>query len=154
MTGAWQLTQGVQIQKLNDVAMLFRFGHVVEKQRVVWRGPWSFDRNLVILQSIQKDQDPSEVDLNQCEFWVQVHELPFAGMNRAMATLIGNNVGSFINLDMDENNVSTVMRIRVSLDVTKPLSRFMNMEGLRGQTIRVSFTYEKLFVITVGLLVT
>lgn len=94
------------------------------------------------------------MDLNQCEFWVQVHRLPFVGMNRAMATLIGNNVGSFINLDMDENNVSTVMRIRVSLDVTKPLSRFMNMEGLRGQTIRVSFTYEKLFVITVGLLVT
>lgn len=131
MSGAWELTGGMQIQKLNETELLFKFEYALEKQRVMWRSPWSFDRNLVILRSIKKGQGIGEVDLNQCNFWVQVHDLPFAGMNRAMAKLIGDTVGTFVRLDIDEKNPRTIMRIRVLLDITKPLPRFMNMEGPR-----------------------
>lgn len=78
MVGAWNLTKGVSIDKIGE-DNLFRFEHTTENQRTYWRSPWAFDRNLVILREIQKDEDPMDVNLNVCNFYVHVRGLPVIG---------------------------------------------------------------------------
>lgn len=69
---------------------------------------------------------------------------------------IGNYIGVF--LASDENNLMGVwrnyMRIRVSMDVRKPLKRRMKLKKAGGDWIWVDFKYERLniFCFTCGLL--
>ncbi|KAK4387741.1 hypothetical protein Sango_2380700 [Sesamum angolense] len=55
--------------------------------------PWTFDRNLVILQSVPEDENLLEVDLNWCQFYVHVHDLPLRLMTREVAEDIGDRLG-------------------------------------------------------------
>lgn len=146
LTSAWDLTKGVRMQKIGENSLLFQFDHVIERNRVMWRGPWSFDRNLVVLRKIEKGQDPLEVDLSKCEFHVQVTGLPVISESEALAKLIGDALGTFVILDtgIEKSFLITTMRLKVLLDVTKPLRRCMNIEGPRNNLICLNLSYERL----------
>ncbi|KAL6557998.1 hypothetical protein OROMI_018348 [Orobanche minor] len=130
---------------MGEDRVLFDFGHRAEKEKVIWKGPWSFHRNLVVLRSIGKDEDPMAVDLNICGFYVQVTGVPFSGNSIGIAKIIGNKLGSFVAFD--ENNQSglaTTLRMRVGIDITKQLYRCITIEGPRKQPIQLQVSYERL----------
>ncbi|KAL2237177.1 UNVERIFIED_CONTAM: hypothetical protein Sindi_0909400 [Sesamum indicum] len=62
------------------------------------------------------------VELNWCDFFVHVHDLL---MNLGVVTLVGNRLGHFQDLEMDEMGCSwgSTLCIWVSLDVNLPLKR-------------------------------
>ncbi|KAK4425156.1 hypothetical protein Salat_1709500 [Sesamum alatum] len=64
--------------------------------------PWSFVRNLLILNRISINANPMYVDLNWSKFHVQIHGVPLSRMNLEIATLIGNRLGKFRELELDE----------------------------------------------------
>ncbi|KAL0448756.1 UNVERIFIED_CONTAM: hypothetical protein Slati_1432000 [Sesamum latifolium] len=63
-----------------------------------------------------------------------------------MATLIGNRLGSFRNLESDDTGCSwgATMRIRVSLNVHQPLKRALKLQSPTGKELVVRFMYERL----------
>lgn len=115
-------------------------------KKVMWRSPWAFDRNLVILCPIGKGEDPSEVDLNLCDFHVRVSALPAMSQLQGIARIVGDALGRFVKLVEDEIKgcITTKMRIRVTIDITKPLLRCMNIAGPRKQLVQIRFAYERL----------
>lgn len=146
IVGGLEIAEGVHVQKLGEDRLLFQFNHVVDKKHTLWRSPYAFDRNLVILRPIEKHEDPLAVNLEVCEFHVQVSGLPISGNHRGLAEIIGNALGLFVEYDAEVNQgrIATRMRIQVLIDVTKPLRRSMNIAGPNGQSIQVQFIYEKL----------
>ncbi|VFQ60129.1 unnamed protein product [Cuscuta campestris] len=80
------------------------------------------------------------------EIWVQVHGLPFGYTSRNILEAVGNFVGLFIKFD--ERNFEVVhqsfMRIRVAIDVRRPLRRRMKLTKRDGTISWVSFKYERL----------
>ncbi|KAL0456431.1 UNVERIFIED_CONTAM: hypothetical protein Slati_0982300 [Sesamum latifolium] len=86
------------------------------------------------------------VDLNWCEFYVHIHDLPLSKMNLGIASFIGNSIGKFRDLEMEDSGRAwgSSLCIRVALNVTQPLIRALRVCTTMGDNLVVSFTYERL----------
>ncbi|KAK4416896.1 hypothetical protein Salat_2515100 [Sesamum alatum] len=115
--------KGLEIKQLPGGHFLLPFSYIIDKNRALVGCPRSFEHNLLILNSISIDANPMLVDLGWCEFHVQVHDLPLSQMNLEVATLIGNRIGQFKELELDEHGHPgrAFLRIRVALDAAESL---------------------------------
>lgn len=93
-------------------------------------------------------QVPADVPfLEQC-FWVRIHGLPSTFMTREMGEVIVAAMGRYVTIDC-ENDLcfGEFMRIRVVIDVFKPLQRGVQLRlpsSERGGLIKVLVRYEQL----------
>jgi hypothetical protein len=134
----------VEIQDLNKNLFLFKFSSKKEADLVCKNGLWSFDRNLLILNRISGNEQPSELAMNKASLWVRVYDLPLKLRSEAMAKKLGNILGMFEEMDMKEvNTMRKFLRIRTSLDLTKPLKRGSKLH-FQGKDIWVDYKYERL----------
>ncbi|KAI7989409.1 Uncharacterized protein LOK49_LG13G02902 [Camellia lanceoleosa] len=122
------------------------FNHIVDKKRVLARGPWNFDKQLVLLEELDGSLQPSEVQFRFVLFWVHVFDLPIIGMTREVGALIGNSIGTFADMDYAEGGVAwgKSLRIRVAINIHKPLRRGMKITLGQKDPVWVSFKYERL----------
>lgn len=87
--------------------------------------------------------NPATIDLDWCSFYVRIHDLPLIRQTPEIAMLVGNRLGIFEELD-PEGAWGANMRVRVRLNITKPLKRVLKIRGSDGEEIVVSFSYERL----------
>lgn len=76
MTTTWKPGKGVMVRDLGNNRFLFLFYHERDISRVVNDGPWTFDKNLVLLRRLTEGEDPLVVTLDVAAFWIQVHNVP------------------------------------------------------------------------------
>ncbi|KAL0430337.1 UNVERIFIED_CONTAM: hypothetical protein Sradi_0659700 [Sesamum radiatum] len=143
---AFNPVRGMEFKLLDGNRFLLKFHHIVDRNRVLDGCPWSFDKNLLILNSIAMNENPQDVNLDWAAFHVHVHGLPLSKMSKDMARFIGDYLGRFIDVDADSAGHvwGSSMRLRVSLDVSKPLRRVLKLRTTLGDEQLLSFTYEKL----------
>ncbi|KAL0458749.1 UNVERIFIED_CONTAM: hypothetical protein Slati_0502100 [Sesamum latifolium] len=67
-------------------------------------------------------------------------------MTPEITAFIGNRLGKFKEVDLDQNREvwGTSVRIRVALDISKPLKRALKIHMVLGDDHFISFTYERL----------
>ncbi|KAL0421029.1 UNVERIFIED_CONTAM: hypothetical protein Slati_3125800 [Sesamum latifolium] len=67
-------------------------------------------------------------------------------MNLGVATLIGNRLGLFRDLEVDDSGCSwgASLRIRVGLIANQPFKRALKLRSTSGEELLVRFTYERL----------
>lgn len=141
---AWRARNPVEIQDLNKNLFLFKFTSKREADLVCKNGPWSFDRNILVLNRISGTEQPSELAMNRSSFWVRVYDLPLKLRSEAMAQKLGNILGVFEEMNMKEiNRMGKFLRMRTSLDLTKPLKRGSKLH-FQGKDIWVDYKYERL----------
>ena len=128
-----------------DGLLLVEFFDVGDKDRVLIGRPWSFERCLLLVTSLEGDVQSSKLDMNLVPFWVQIHDLPLLYMNREVGEHVGGILGSVLLVDTDENGVGwgKSLRVRVQLDVSQPLLRGKKIR-LNGQSLWIYFKYERL----------
>ena len=100
---------------------------------------------MLVINEYNGNIPPSQLEFNQSPFWVQVHEMPLVCMNKSVGTKIGSSMGTLeeINVAGDGMGWGTYLRLRVILDITKPLDRGRAI-NLGGKSTWVEFKYEKL----------
>lgn len=77
--------------------------------------------------------------------WIRVMKLPCGMMNRCTGKAIGDEVGTFLEMDMDENctAVGRFLRIKIRLDIRKPLMRGVTvMIGKEEKALWCPLEYE------------
>lgn len=122
MIQAWRLKNTVEIQDLNKNLFLFKFVSRRDAENILHSGPWSFDRNLLILDTISGEEQPSELDLHTVQFWVRIYDLPLKLRSDLMARKLGDLVGKFLEVDQrDTNRMGKSIRIKVDIDLRNPL---------------------------------
>jgi 14-3-3 protein epsilon len=108
-------------------------------------GPWTFD-NMLLLEQVQVGMQIENIPLGHTNMWVQIHNLPMGLMKESVGVRLANYIGSFV--EYDKNNGSSFwrqyMRVRVKLDVCKPLKKDTKVMNKEGQWCTVNFKYEKL----------
>ncbi|KAI7981836.1 Uncharacterized protein LOK49_Contig11G00008 [Camellia lanceoleosa] len=146
MAAVWKPIKGMQFKALGDNLFLFQFNHIVDKNRVLARGPWNFDKQLVLLEELDGSLQPSEVQFRSVLFWVHVIDLPIIGMTKEVGALIGNSIGTFADMDYAEGGVAwgKSLRIRVAINIHKPLRRGMKITLGQKDPVWLSFKYERL----------
>lgn len=146
MRRIWNPRYGMEANCIGKNMFFFQFHHWMDKDRVMEAQPWHFDRHVIILSNVTGEQKPSDIPLFQVPFWVRIYDLPFKGRNTENnAKMLGNKVGTFIKVDTsDVVGINKSMRVRVLIDVRKPLQQEVEvrMKGGTKETFKV--TYEKL----------
>lgn len=156
MADAWRPAMGVTIKDLRIGLFLFQFYHKDDLLWVQKGGPWSFDNAVLVLNSIATREDPLKVPLVEVNFWIQIYNLPTGFMTEGVGKQLGNFFSTF--LEYDANNNTSIwrecMRIRIKVDVRKPLKRKKKIKERNGSECIVQCKYERLgdFCFSCGLL--
>lgn len=142
----WRPGKGMTVTEAAPNLFLFHFFHEVDFNRIIGDGPWAFEQSLLVLEKLDPKVSPFEVPLNKVEFWIQAHNLPGNFFTEKIAEAIGSALGTFIRVDKKnfEGSWKSFLRVRVLLDITKPLRRKLKMKKEGGSWFWVEFKYERL----------
>jgi len=144
IVNAWRLKNPVEVQDLNKNLFLFRFSSKRDLESVVKNGPWSFDRNIVILKRISGEEQPSDIEMHTGEFWTRIYDLPLKLRSNEMAKKLGDLLGKFVEVDSKESNrLGCFLRVKTNIDLRKPLKRGTVIK-YQGKNLRIYFKYERL----------
>ncbi|XVF71961.1 hypothetical protein PTKIN_Ptkin12aG0082300 [Pterospermum kingtungense] len=143
---AWRLKSTLTITEVGEKVFVFQFEDAVEKDRVLLGQPWTFNKSLLVLNDFDSSMFPEKVNMNWCPFWVQVHGLPLDLMNEKIGIVIGETIGEIMEVETDweQQAWGRWLRIRVNIDVSKPLKRGSKITRTGGGKHLVAFRYEKL----------
>ncbi|KAL0320553.1 UNVERIFIED_CONTAM: hypothetical protein Sradi_5316800 [Sesamum radiatum] len=121
--------KGMSVRLLEDNQFLISFNHVVDRDRVLNGDPWFIDKNFIILQKVSVQENPKDVELNWSSFHIFIHGLPIRMMMKEVAEYIRNRLSVFLNFDHAQTQFQwgVKIRIRVSLDICKPLIRALHI---------------------------
>lgn len=146
MRMVWRTNKLVQISEIEEDLFLVEFGDPKDKKKVLEMCPWSFEKNLVLLQEFSGDLVPKEIDLKWSPFWVQVSNLPLKSRTKETGMVLGSKLGKAIDVDVPENGVhwGRYLRVKVQLDVTKKLIQAKKVSIEDDEPRWVFFRYERL----------
>jgi hypothetical protein len=142
---AWQPQKRVSFKNVGNNMFLIDFEEEVDKIRVMEGRPWTFDGDLVSLADFDGMTPPTALEFEKAAFWVRMYDLPLACMSREMGMRIGSSVGEVEEVEVDEDGVGwgEYLRVRIVLDLSKPISRGRILH-VRDKQYWITFKYEKL----------
>ncbi|XP_042979843.1 uncharacterized protein LOC122310019 [Carya illinoinensis] len=145
MSQIWRLEGWVRFKDLNEQCFLIEFQSKKDKEKILSGRPWCFDRNLLTLQEVDESMSINAVNFQYEPFWVQCYNVPLAAMNEKIGEKIGKCLGHVIRVDVDSDGSAwgRCLRIRVAVDLHKPLLRGKWL-GFENQKLWISFKYERL----------
>ncbi|MBA0729879.1 hypothetical protein Golax_020488 [Gossypium laxum] len=108
---------------MGEKRYIFKFFHSMDMERVLKGLPWTFNNHLLILSKLRRGEDPLKIPLVYVPFWVQIHDVPIGLFSESLARLLGNFIGVFLEYDGSDLRNRNYMRVRVQIDVRKPLKR-------------------------------
>lgn len=147
MLGAWKTRKDFHVETVSKNTFSFSFESKDDKEWINNNGPWLFDRNLVVLEAPTKNIRINELEFNKTDLWLRIINLPVGFRNEFIARKIGNILGTFQDWDSDKNSSAwgNSLRIRVRLDISKPLRRgFMLRTNGICKDCWISIRYERL----------
>ncbi|MBA0636002.1 hypothetical protein Godav_024682 [Gossypium davidsonii] len=104
-------------------------------------GPWNFNSHLLILNRLKMGEDPLTVQFHWVDFWLLIHDILLGFMADTVAHQLGNFIREFIEYDTAATQLGykRIMRIRVRVDVRKPLKRKKRIALKNGESVYVRF---------------
>jgi hypothetical protein len=153
----WCPMKGVVCKDLGENFFLFTFMQVSGKRRALEDGPWVILKDLVIMVDFDETKTLEEMEFNMIPIWVQVSNLPFCMMDKDTGAKLREKIGVFKEVDVGEDGfaIGRVLRIKVLIDICKPLMRGMMVKvGVEEKEKWCPFAYEFLpdFCYTCGLI--
>ncbi|KAI3461511.1 hypothetical protein Pfo_018174 [Paulownia fortunei] len=79
--------------------------------------PWIFDKQVIILNIIEENDDLLQVDNDWCDFHIHVHELP-----------LSKRIRDDVDLESHRGPWGLSMRLWLALNINIPLKRVMNIQ--------------------------
>lgn len=142
----WKPSKGVNISELEDDLFLAEFGDERDKKRIMDMSPWSFEKQLVLIQEFEGDLTPREMDVIWSPFWVQIFNLPLKCRTKETACTIGSKLEAVLEVDVADSGVQwgKYLRVRVKIDCSKKLVRGKKVTIEGGESRWVQFKYERL----------
>lgn len=101
----WKPNKGVLIEEIDDEMFMVEFGDEKEKKKILELSPWSYNKQLILLQDFKGNQVPKEISLRWSPFWVQIHNLPLKCRTREIGRTIGSALGEVMEVDVAEKEV-------------------------------------------------
>ena len=142
----WKTRHGFTVQDLGSNKIAFVFEDAMDLERVIVNEPWTYDKFLVVFQRVQGDGPIQDSLFSHTSFWVQLHNLPLRRRTEAAAESIGQSIGLVekVAASDDEHGGENCMRVRVRMEVNRPLCRGRLVKFEEGRNGWIAFRYERL----------
>lgn len=147
LASIWRPVKGVFMEETSyPNIFLFKFFHDLDVQRVLNDGPWTFNQQALLIKKLEDGDQLQSLKLSELYIWVQVFDVPIGFNSEYIHKGIGNYIGKF--LASDPKNFKGLwrnyVRIKVAIDVRRPLKSKMKMKKSGGDWIWINFKYERL----------
>ncbi|XP_062193580.1 uncharacterized protein LOC133896988 [Phragmites australis] len=126
----WCPDKGMIVKEMGDNIFLFYFNQLCGMKRALEDGPWTAGHSLLVMAAYDARKDIDAMEFTHIPIWIRVGKLPMGMMNRVMGEIIGNEVGKFLDVDVDESGTAAgrYLRIKVSMDIRVPIMRGVTLE--------------------------
>ncbi|XP_030959221.1 uncharacterized protein LOC115981195 [Quercus lobata] len=140
----WRTQKPFHIYDVGENKMIFEFETDTDLERVLEYEPWTYDKHLVIFQRIDNASTVTSLAFNKCTFWAQIHDLPIKSMTSELGMSIGNSISKAVCVAKPNNDgvIGCFLHVRVTLNVSKPLSRGRKLKDNGVVVGWASFHYE------------
>lgn len=91
MKNMWKVQKNTITDYVGDNLLMIRFLNQIEMRRVIYSGPWLFDKSLVLLEVPQNIDQSGHLELKSATFFIHLYNLPLICMNRS--TLLATGQG-------------------------------------------------------------
>jgi hypothetical protein len=141
----WRPSGRLSFKVLGDNLFLLDFENEGDKCRVLEGRPWLFEDNLFSVENFDGLSTLSKIDFEKAIFWVRMFNVLLPCVSKEVGFQIGTTMGVAEEVDTDVDGVEwgKYLRVRIKLDLTKPLARG-RMINLLGKKVMIAFQYEKL----------
>ena len=120
----WCTRRNFEITSTSDNLVLIAFELEVDVKKVLQGESWTFDRHFVVLQRYDGITPVMNLSFNKTSFWVQIHNLPFSLLTVEAVFSISETLGTVMKpKDINEKRGGNFMRVRVTIEIRKPLCR-------------------------------
>ncbi|XP_073353636.1 uncharacterized protein [Aegilops tauschii subsp. strangulata] len=121
----WSPFKGVECKNLGMNRFLFSFRDEAGKLKALNDRPWTFNKRLLVVEDFDPAKTLNEYEFKKIPIWVRLHGIPMGSMYRESGEAIGKEIGEVLDVDVDECGMAAgeFMRVKVRLDITKPLMR-------------------------------
>jgi hypothetical protein len=128
--GLWSPFSGVECKDLGRNRFLFSFHDEISKDRAIEDGPWRFNKDLIVMEDFKPSKTIDDYEFKTIPIWVRAYGIPMGMMDSDTGELVGEHIGQFIEVDLDHNGnaMGEFLRIKVRMDITKPITRFITLE--------------------------
>lgn len=144
ITTVWAPKHGLVIRVLKPNLYAFQFFHWRDMTKVLEGRPWCFDNMLILLKEAEGDEQPDQVTLTHSPFWIRLKNLPLNNRSDDVVRALIGNMGEIIEIEEDVLGFGRYRRVKVMLNVSKPLRRYRKIRDKRGRELQIDFAYERL----------
>ncbi|TXG53848.1 hypothetical protein EZV62_019104 [Acer yangbiense] len=125
----WSPFGRVAIESVGVNIFMFHFNNQEERNRIWQRGPWYFDKSLIVLEKSEGMGNISHLRFNKVELWIQIHDVPIICMNRITAKWMAEQIGRVIDIPTESKDCwGKFMKVKVQIDISKPLKRWLRLK--------------------------
>lgn len=145
MAKVWNSEGWITFKKFGVNKFLLEFQLLTDKEKLLQGRPWSFDQHLICFSDFHGGLSPFEVQFQLELFWIQIHNLPFPGMNKEVGSLIVFGLGKVLKIEVDTEGFGwgSFLRVCVEVNITKPLPRG-HFPKIGARQYWLAFKYERL----------
>ncbi|GER29692.1 nucleic acid binding [Striga asiatica] len=149
--GEWKCENGLTVSQISRNLFMFVFQDKQDLANALKNRPWTIMGGLLMLSACPPGGSPRDLRFSRSLFWVQAHGLPADYLTAQNGPSMGQLVGQFVFTDWEvvcsgKLPYRNFLRLRVVLDVLKPLATGFWLERAGSHPIWVDFKYEKLGV--------
>ena len=101
----WKTNKWVNFSELEVDLFLVEFGDGKDKKKILNMSPWSFEKQLVLLQEFEGKLTPKEIEIKWSPFWIQIFNLPLKSRTKETGWAIGSTLGTVMEIDVPESGV-------------------------------------------------
>jgi hypothetical protein len=149
VTPAWGNPRGLIVRPLGPNMFLAEFGSEADKIRVAKGGPWTLNKNAILLKDFDARTKPEDVVFDELPVWARIMKLGYELMNAERGTPLAAKLGKVEKLEVDENGRAwgSYLRVRVVTNATEPIMRCVSVFSRRRNSImQYDVMYEKLLM--------
>ncbi|KAL4281182.1 hypothetical protein GQ457_03G016830 [Hibiscus cannabinus] len=123
-------------------------GRVARLFRTIWKG----DKHWFALEHADPACTIHDYAFRYMCIWVRIHNIPLSLMTEALARTLGACIGKVVMTDtrLEDGNMGEFLRVRVSLDTTKPLRRCVTLSRSNAKAILCPLQYEHISIFCHG----
>lgn len=141
MKNLWKPQKVVDMDVISDNKFLFTFYSRADIDQVLECMSWSFERHVLLTKEVSPMEQPNKIVLNRATFWLRLYDLPTGAMKESIISKLGSKAGRVINIGCQRDNYlgGRYARLRIELDIIKPLTRGTQLQIRGNEPIFIQF---------------